>query len=352
MNITPNNLKVIVNIIDNNSEVVGKIIKIFTDYKLQNNSPLNDFKVYGEYTYANVFNNRLYLHLHGYTIDSNTLVQLIFKSAGVSVTCGYVIYANDTKNINVVVLLKNCTEIIDKDCINTTCPNNYSSLFLNGNFGSDYKTVNPNILLIYANNSTLEFNDKGYILQTGETNKANSTGADSTVANSNGANSTGAHSTVANSTGAHSTVANSTVANSNGANSTVNGSSNKFTVDQEVKHDNKKCSITKVYKNTKKYDIKYDDGSVKTNVDESEISIVDTTPPPPEKNSFLSNYGTTAALGVGAAAIGIGAYHLLKTKKKRKPKNSSSSSSSSKKSNKRKRVSKKRSLRNRSKAKK
>ena len=322
MNITQDNLKVIVNIIDNNSEVVGKIIKIFTDYKLQNNSPLNDFKVYGEYTYANVFNNRLYLHLHGYTIDSNTLVQLIFKSAGVSVTCGYVIYANDTKNINVVVLLKNCTEIIDKDCINTTCPNNYSSLFLNGNFGSDYKTVNPNILLIYANNSTLEFNDKGYILQTGETNKANSTGADSTVANSNGANST------------------------------VNGSSNKFTVDQEVKHDNKKCSITKVYKNTKKYDIKYDDGSVKTNVDESEISIVDTTPPPPEKNSFLSNYGTTAALGVGAAAIGIGAYHLLKTKKKRKPKNSSSSSSSSKKSNKRKRVSKKRSLRNRSKAKK
>jgi hypothetical protein len=335
MNITPDNLIDIVKI-DNNSEVVEKIIKIFTDYKLQNNSPLNDFKVYGEYTFANVFNNRLYLHLHGYTIDSNTLVQLIFKSAGVSVTCGYVIYANDTKNINVVVLLKNCTEIIDKDCINTTCPNNYSSLFLNDKFGSDYKTVNPNILLIYANNSTLEFNDKGYILQTGETNKANSNGANSTVAHSTVANSTVANSTVANSNGVDSTVA-----NSNGANSTVNGSSNKFTVDQEVKHDNKKCSITKVYKNTKKYDIKYDDGSVKTNVDESEISIVDTTPPPPEKNSFLSNYGTTAALGLSAAALGIGAYHLLKTKKKRKSKNSSPSK-------KQKRSSKKRSSRHRS----
>jgi hypothetical protein len=155
-----------------------------------------------------------------------------------------------------------------------------------------------------------------------------------------------AHSTVANSTVANSTVANSngvdsTVANSNGANSTVNGSSNKFTVDQEVKHDNKKCSITKVYKNTKKYDIKYDDGSVKTNVDESEISIVDTTPPPPEKDSFLSNYGTTAALGLSAAALGIGAYHLLKTKKKRKSKNSSPSK-------KQKRSSKKRSSRHRS----
>jgi hypothetical protein len=132
----------------------------------------------------------------------------------------------------------------------------------------------------------------------------------------------------------------------------------KFTVGQEVKYDNKKCSIKKVHENTKKYDIKCDDGSEKTNVDESEISIVETITPSADTSSFLSTYGTTAALGVGAAAIGLGAYHLLKSKKKDKSKDSSSSSSSSsssKKSNKRKRVSKnkkKKSLRNRSKAKK
>ena len=59
MIITPDNLHDIVEI--NNSEVVTKIIEIFTNYKLQNSSLLTDFKVYGEYTYTNVF-NKLYLH--------------------------------------------------------------------------------------------------------------------------------------------------------------------------------------------------------------------------------------------------------------------------------------------------
>jgi hypothetical protein len=280
----------------------------------------NDKLVYGDYTYNIVF-NKLHLHSYGYTIDNNTLVQLIFKGVGVSVTCGYVIYANDKKNINVVVLLKKCTDIINKDCIENTCHDNYSSLFFNNKFDSESETVNPNILLIYANKSTVEFNDKGVILQTGDTNKADSTvkQTDSTVKQTD--------STVKQT---DSTVkqTDSTVKHTD---STVNGSSNKFTVDQEVKYDNKKCKISKVHDNTKKYDINCDDGSENTNVDEDKISLYD---------SFLSNYGTTAALGVSAAALGIGAYHLLKSKKKRKSKDSSPK--------KQKRSSKKRSSRHRS----
>ena len=270
---------------------------------MQNNSLLTDFKVYGEYTYNIVF-KKLHLHSYGYKIDNNKiLVQLIFKNPGVLVTSGYVIYANDTNDTNeiiVVVLLKKCIDITGRDCIENTCHDNYSSLFFNNKFDSESETVNPNILLIYANKSTVEFNDKGVILQTGDTNKADSTvkPADSTVKQ---------------------------------ADSTVNGSSNKFTVDQEVKYDNKKCKISKVHDNTKKYDINCDDGSENTNVDEDKISLYD---------SVLSKYGTTAALGLSAAALGIGAYHLLKSKKKRKSKDPSPK--------KQKRSSKKRSSRHRS----
>ena len=305
---------------------------------MQNNSLLTDFKVYGEYTYNIVF-KKLHLHSYGYKIDNNKiLVQLIFKNPGVLVTSGYVIYANDTNDTNeiiVVVLLKKCIDITGRDCIENTCHDNYSSLFFNNKFDSESETVNPNILLIYANKSTVEFNDKGVILQTGDTNKADSTvkPADSTVKQ---ADSTvkQADSTVKQTDStvkpADSTVkpADSTVKQ---ADSTVNGSSNKFTVDQEVKYDNKKCKISKVHDNTKKYDINCDDGSENTNVDEDKISLYD---------SVLSKYGTTAALGLSAAALGIGAYHLLKSKKKRKSKDPSPK--------KQKRSSKKRSSRHRS----
>jgi hypothetical protein len=127
-----------------------------------------------------------------------------------------------------------------------------------------------------------------------------------------------------------------------GSNASNQQSPRKFTVNQQIKVNNISGKI-EIINTDGTYNILYDDGTKDTNINENNINenninennINENTDKPKVSENLLSKYGTPAALGIGAAALGLGAYHLVKSKKKRKSKNSSPSKKQKRSSNKR-----------------